>query len=50
MNDGLELMDGLSEWTETNRDDICDDTACQNIIDEVLALVRSTQYKLRFLK
>lgn len=48
--DGIALMDDLVKWIEANRDDICDDTYCQNIIDEVVALIRSTQYKLRFLK
>lgn len=48
--DGLSLMDDLAKWIETNRDAICDDTYCQNIIDEVVALVRTTQYKLKFLK
>ena len=50
VDDGLELMQGLAEWIDENRDDVCDETYCQNIIDEILALVRSTQYKLKFLE
>ncbi len=50
--DGLALMDDLSEWIEKNRAEVCDkdDTYLQNIVDEIMALIRSTQYKLRFLK
>lgn len=46
----LSLLDELVTWTEKNRDDVCDESYCQNIIDEIVALIRSTQYKLRFLK
>jgi hypothetical protein len=48
----LALMDELSMWIEKNRNAVCDedDTYLQNIIDEIVALIRSTQYKLRFLK
>lgn len=48
----LPMLDELSEWIEDNRDDCCDsdDTYLQNIIDEIVALIRSTQYKLKFLK
>jgi hypothetical protein len=51
-SDALELMDDLSDWIEQNRASICDedDTYLQNVIDEIVALLRSTQYKLRFLK
>lgn len=51
-SDGLALMDDLSKWIEANRDDCCDadDTYLQNIIDEIVALIRGTQYKLKFLK
>lgn len=50
--DGLALMDDLSEWIADNRAKVCDkdDTYLQNIIDEIVALIRSTQYKLKFLK
>lgn len=48
----LGMLDDLSKWIETHRYDCCDsdDTYVQNIIDEIVALIRSTQYKLRFLK
>ena len=48
--DALEMLDDLQKWIETNRDEISDDTYLQNIIDEIVALIRSTQYKLKFLK
>lgn len=48
----LELINELSFWIDDNRYGCCDedDSYLQNIIDEIVALVRSTQYKLRFLK
>ena len=48
----LAMLDELSEWIGANRDKVCDedDTYLQNIIDEIVALIRGTQYKLRFLK
>lgn len=51
-NEPLGMLDELSEWIEENRHECCDkdDTYLQNIIDEIVALIRSTQYKLRFLK
>lgn len=49
-DDPLKLIADFIKWIEENRDDICDDTYCQNIIDEVVALARSSQYKLKFLK
>lgn len=50
--DGLALMDDLSEWIGEHRMKVCDkdDTYLQNIVDEIVALIRSTQYKLKFLK
>lgn len=50
--DGLALLDDLSDWIVANRAEVCDkdDTYLQNIIDEIMALIRSTQYKLKFLK
>jgi ribosomal protein S10 len=51
-DDPLALMADLSEWIEKNRakmwDD--DDSYLDNIVDEIVALIRQTQYKLRFLK
>lgn len=51
-SDGLSLLSDLSTWIEKNRYQCCDedDTYMQNIIDEVVALIRQTEYKLRFLK
>lgn len=50
--DGLALLDDLSDWIGENRSKVCDkdDTYLQNIVDEIVALIRSTQYKLKFLK
>jgi len=51
-SDGLSLMLDLGNWIEKNRSQCCDedDTYLQNIIDEIVALVRQTSYKLKFLK
>lgn len=51
-SDALELLDDLGGWIEKHRYDCCDadDTYLQNIIDEIVALIRSTTYKLKFLK
>lgn len=51
-SDALELMDDLLDAIEDCRSkDISDeDTQLQNIIDEIVALVNTTTYKLRFLK
>jgi hypothetical protein len=45
-------LEDLVEWIQQHRDECCDaeDTHIQNIIDEIVALARSTVYKLRFLK
>lgn len=50
--DPIELMKDLSEWIGANRKKVCDgdDTYLQNIIDEIVALIRQTQYKLQNLK
>lgn len=50
--DPLVMLDDLSSWIAANRKHCCDadDTYLQNIIDEIVALIRGTQYKLRFLK
>lgn len=52
VSDPLKLVDGLAEWIGEHRTACCDedDTYLQNIIDEIMALCRSTSYKLRFLK
>lgn len=51
-SDALVMLSELSDWIADNRYDCCDedDTYLQNIIDEIVELIRSTQYKLRFLK
>lgn len=50
--DALAMLDELGDWIAKHRHECCDedDTYLQNIIDEIVALIRSTQYKLRFLK
>ena len=50
-----DIMDVLTrqvEWIERNRYGVCDkdETALQNVIDEIVGLYQSTLYKLRFLK
>lgn len=50
ISDPLEMFEDLVSWIDENRDDVSDDTYLQNIIDEVVELIRSTQYKLKFLK
>ena len=51
-DDPVALVKGLATWLEDHRYECCDesDTYVQNIIDELLALCRSTLYKLQFLK
>ena len=51
-SDALSMLDDLFGWIEDNRSKVCDedDTYLQNTIDEIVALIRSTQYKLKFLK
>lgn len=50
--DGLAMLDQLAGWIEENKWKIIDedDTCLANILDEIMALIRSTQYKLKFLK
>lgn len=51
--DVSDIVDELGKhlkWIDENRAEICDDSAIQNIIDEIVALYASTLYKLRFLK
>ena len=51
-SDAETLLLELGDWISDNRHECCDaeDTYLQNIIDEIMALIRQTQYKLRFLK
>ena len=50
--DPLEMVTDLGDWVSDNREDCCDaeDTCLQNIIDEIMALICKTKYKLKFLK
>lgn len=50
--EALAELNSLTTWIEEHRDDIGDDTSThlQNILDEMLALLSSTRYKLRFLR
>ena len=49
---GVTLMENLADWISENRYKVCDktETYLQNIIDEIVALVYETKYKLTFLK
>jgi hypothetical protein len=51
-SDALAMISELAEWLEQNRYEAveAEDTYLHNIIDEALALCRSTIYKLKFLK
>lgn len=49
-SDIVEFIQDSLDGIESGRQDLCgDDTALQNIIDEIVALYLSTLYKLRFL-
>lgn len=50
--DGLVMLTELAEWLEKNRYEAveAEDTYLHNIIDTALELIRSTIYKLKFLK
>lgn len=48
--DGVRLMTDLAGWIEHNRDEVCESSMCQNLIDEILTLIYSTKYKLVNLK
>jgi hypothetical protein len=47
--DAVRFLTQLRSWVADNREDCCPDTEIQNMIDEVLSLIDSTLYKLRFL-
>jgi hypothetical protein len=51
-SDPLDMLKELGTWITAHRNECCDedDTYLQNIIDEIMALIRQTEYKLRFLK
>ncbi len=48
----ITLLKGLEEWIGANRHKCwdADDTHLENIVDEIVALIRATTCKLRFLK
>jgi len=48
--DGLTLVKGCREYVEQNRMKFCDESHIQNIIDEIVALIDRTIYKLENLK
>lgn len=50
--DPVALVTGLGKWIDENRFTCCpkEDTALQNLIDEIVALCASTTYKLKVLK
>jgi len=48
--DGLTLVKGCREYVEQNRMKVCECSHIQNIIDEVVALIDRTIYKLENLK
>lgn len=50
--EGMVVMVELCDWIRANRKSIgsTEDTALQNIVDEIVSLVERTRYKLRFLK
>lgn len=47
--DAQDMLGALRDWIAQNRDDVCDDTYAQNIIDEIVALIQTTMYKLKYL-
>jgi len=48
--DGLTLVKGCREYIDQNRMKFCDESHIQNIIDEIVALIDRTIYKLENLK
>ena len=48
--DGLSLLKGCREYVDQNRIKFCDESHIQNIIDEIVALIDRTIYKLGNLK
>ena len=48
----VKLMEDLGVWIEGHRSELCDedDTYLQAAVDDVCALVRQTQYRIKFLK
>lgn len=50
--DALEMLSELGDWISKNRHQCWDgdDSYLENMVDEIMALIRSTQYKLKFLR
>jgi DNA-binding ferritin-like protein len=48
--DPQEMLSTLYAWIDEHRYDDTKETQIQNLIDEALALINSTAYKLKFLK
>jgi hypothetical protein len=46
----LEFVESLSKFVEDERKSLGDDSEIQNAIDEIVTLIDTTRYKLRFLK
>ena len=44
------MLKELRAWIQGNRKAIVPDSHLQNIIDEIVALIDQTTYKVRFLK
>ena len=49
-DDALKYMEELSKFVKDNRDELPEDTELNNTVDEILTLIHSTIYKLKFLK
>lgn len=47
--DPLDWLNMLSRYVDKERKTLPDDSEIQNLVDEIAALIDSTQYKLRFL-
>lgn len=49
--DAVAMLDDLASWIDNNREKCCGDHTClQNIVDEIMTLIHTTLYKLKFLK
>jgi hypothetical protein len=48
-NNALEFVVHLNKFVDDTRYLVCDDSEMQNAIDEIVTLLNSTTYKLKFL-
>jgi hypothetical protein len=48
-NDAITQLKQLRKYVDENRRGLCSESEIQNIIDEIVSLIDSTLYKLRFL-